>query len=203
MILLTARRSTPPRGRQIRQFLKVSALALLLGLPTGHARDLPQVRTEVQDLLRGVSMYSVLISDEPVRSLIVLDGEFSEVDRIAVGLSAMTYYGGNEIEEYILWLRHEGRRWLNTDIGVPVNVEADNRVLSLDLLRSPQPFIGEGGRFFEKFEFRVTLEDLEAVTSSQNVVVSFRSASGEVEKQLGESEIDSIRQFLASLSDPG
>lgn len=175
------------------------ALGLLLVSQPGLAVDLPQARTQVQDLLRGVSMNSVLVSDEPVIALDVVDGEFSEVDRIAIGLSVMSSYGSKVVEDYILWVRHEGRQWLDAGLDGPVSIAADNNNLELSLLRSPSPFIGDGGRFFEKFEFRLTPESLDSILQSSSVTVTVRSDTGTVNKSLGEAEVEVMRQFLASL----
>jgi hypothetical protein len=65
-------------------------------------------------------------------------------------------------------------------------------------LRTPQPFIGAGGLFYELIEREVTAKNLDRLVSGSNVFVRFRATSGHVEKVISQEELLRIRDFRAS-----
>lgn len=160
-----------------------------------------QLRSEMRDPVRGVSFHSIEISSEPMNDLDLIRGSFGDTDELAVGLSAMGFDGVPEIDSWILWVRHEGRRWLDYDPVTPVSLTADGEPLELEPLRSPQPFVGEGGRMYEKLEFYITAEDMSRLLAAESAVVSLRSDNGDVDKPFASDELDRIREFLASVKE--
>jgi len=186
-----------PMMIKVRALLGSMALLALAGGPV--LADSNTVRTEIRDELRGVSLYSIQISEEPVNSLTVIEGSFADSDRIALGLSAAVYDGAGGTEEYVFWLRHEGRRWLTTELSDPVIIEADDVPIDMELLRVPRPIIGPDNRFFEKFEFRFRDPEIKQLLEGGQVVVSFRSTTGVVQKTVSGQELESIRAFSDSL----
>jgi hypothetical protein len=175
--------------------LAVSA-ASMLGVASANA--LP--RTEVHDPVRGVSFESVEISERLVNSLEVIQGSFGNTDSLVVGMSALKFDGTDTVNEYILWLRHEGRIWHQFDIDQPVQFEVDGQELTLEQLRASQPWVGASSRMFEKVEFRLDQTALDALMRGQEVKITLRSESGLVEKMLTATELDRIREFHASHS---
>lgn len=159
-----------------------------------------QMRTEVRDPLRGVSFHSIGLSDEPMNELAVLDGAFSDRDRLAVGISVLQFDASHRSDEYILWLRHEGRRWLDFEVGHPVMIEVDGRTLDLAQLRASQPFVGEAS-FYEKIELKVAPGDLQAMLSGDRIRMRLSSGNGVVEKTLTTDELATLRAFIAEVSD--
>lgn len=170
-------------------------IAALLAAASASA----QVRTEVRDPLRGVSFHSIALSNEPVSTLDVLQGAFAGSDRLAVGLSVLEFDATHRADEYILWLRHEGRRWLDFGAELPVRVEADGRVLGLSPLRASQPSVGQG-TLYEKIELRVAAADLRTMVESDSVKVRLSSDNGIVEKTLTPAELAALRSFVAEVA---
>lgn len=183
-----------------RKVFVLSATALVAASMLSVASANPMSRTEIRDPIRGVSFDSVEISEEQINSLEVIEGSFGDSDSLVVGLSAMTFDGNEGVDEYILWLRHEGRRWLQFDIDDPVIFEIDGQRLELEQLRASQPFIGASSRMFEKVEFRLNEEDFQRLIKGNEITILLRSETGIVEKTLLAEQIDRIREFHASMA---
>ena len=156
---------------------------------------LAQVRTELRDPIRGVSFHSIEIQDSSVNALDVIDGSFSDSDRLVVGLSAMTFDGTDTVDSYVLWIRHEGRRWLDFEFQAPIDVSVDGDSLALEQLRASQPFVGPAARLFEKIELQLSAANLLRIVGSSDAVITLRSGSGIVSKQLSEDELANMRKF--------
>lgn len=182
-----------------RKFLALSATALVATtvLSTALANTTP--RTEIRDPVRGVSFESIEISQMPVNSLLVVEGTFGDTDSLVVGMSALTLDGSGDVDEYILWLRHEGRQWLKFDVYDPVTFEVDGKRLAVEQLRASQPFVGASSRMFEKVEFRLDQAALTRLLQGERVTITLRSDTGTVEKTLRTDEINLIRDFQASV----
>jgi hypothetical protein len=76
---------------------------------------------------------------------------------------------------------------------------ADGEPVELEPLRSPQPFVGEGGRMYEKLEFHIATPEMSRLLAAESAVVSLRSDNGDVDKLFASEELDRIREFLVSV----
>ena len=176
--------------------LSLTALFATSMLGAASANSLP--RTEVRDPVRGVSFNSIEVSQQMINSLDVIEGTFGDADSLVVGMSALSFDESAGVDEYILWLRHEGRTWLRFDIDQPVSFEVDGQKLVLEQMRVSQPFMGSSSRMFEKVEFRVNEAAYEQLVQGDEISITLRSDSGIVEKTLTKEEIDRIRLFRVS-----
>jgi len=178
-----------------RKYLSMSLAALFATsiLGVASANSLP--RTEVRDPVRGVSFNSIEVSQQAINSLEVIEGTFGDTDSLVVGMSALSFDESAGVDEYILWLRHEGRTWLRFDVDQPVTFKVDGQKLALEQMRASQPFVGSSNRMFEKVEFRVNEAAFEQLVQGDEISITLRSDSGTVEKTLTKEEIDRIRLF--------
>ena len=158
-----------------------------------------QVRTELRDPIRGVSFHSVEIDDSSLAVLDVVEGNFSDSDRLVVGLSAMAFDGSDAVDGYVLWIRHEARLWPEFALENPVDVVVDGEILRLEQLRATQPFVGAAGRLFEKIEFELSETDLMRLVASSDPVITLRTGSGIVRKHLNEEELANMRLFAEEI----
>jgi hypothetical protein len=181
-----------------RKILAAAVTALLAVSMAGPVSANPMPSTEIRDPVRGVSFNSIEISDKMINSLDVIEGTFGDTDSLAVGLSALSFDHSNGADEYIFWLRHEGRAWLQFYMEQPVSFEVDGRQLALEQLRASQPFVGTASRMYEKVEFRLGDAALDELAQGQEINITLRSESCVVEKRLTSDEIDRIREFRAS-----
>lgn len=176
--------------------LSLTALFATSLLGVASANSLP--RTEIRDPVRGVWFNSIEVSAQMINSLEVIEGTFGDTDSLVVGMSALSFDESDGVDEFILWLRHEGRTWLRFDIDQPVSFKVDGQELALEQLRASQPFVGTSSRMFEKVEFRLDKASLEQLVQGDEINITLRSDSGIVEKTLTKEEIDRIRDFRAS-----
>lgn len=186
-----------------RKFVALSLTAVLATSLFGVVSANPLPRTEIRDPVRGVSFNSIEISERSVNSLEVIQGVFGDSDSLVVGMSALSFDESEGVVEYILWLRHEGRSWLQFDTDQPVLFEVDGQEMLLEQLRASQPFVGTGSRMFEKVEFRLDDAAMDRLVQGDEISMTLRSDSGVVEKILDSEEIERIRAFRASLDSPG
>jgi len=186
-----------------RKSVALTLTALFATSLFGVASASSMPRTEIRDPVRGVSFDSIEISDQMVNSLDVIEGTFGDSDSLVVGMSALSFDESAGVDEYILWLRHEGRRWLQFDIDQPVLFEVDGLELPLEQMRASQPFVGTASRMFEKVEFRLDAAAIDRLVQGDEISITLRSDSGVVEKTLGKDEIERIREFRASLDSQG
>ena len=173
--------------------LSLTALFATSMLSVATANSLP--RTEIRDPVRGVSFNSIEVSAQTINSLEVIEGTFGETDSLVVGISSLSFDESEGVDDFILWLRHEGRTWLRFDIDQPVSFEVDGQELALEQLRATQPFIGTSSRMFEKVEFRLDEASFKQLVQGNEISIILRSDSGIVEKTLTDEEIDRIREF--------
>lgn len=177
------------------------ALALTLAglvLPAAYAAAQP--RTELRDPLRGVSFHSIELSEGPLNELEIIEGSFADTDRLTLGLSALVFDGSPNADEYVLWIRHEGRRWLDFGTGIPVVVSVDGKPFPLAQVRAPQPFVGDGSRLFEKIEFHLSEPELALLLDAQSVRVRLQSGNGIADKRLTNEELRRAESFYESIS---
>jgi hypothetical protein len=177
----------------------VTSLTIACGVLCAQSA-LAQMRTEVRDPLRGVSFHSVGLGDDAVNSLQVVEGTFADSDRLTLGLSVLVFDASHVTDEYILWIRHEGRRWLDFNTADQVVVEVNGERLPLEPLRASQPFVGESARFFEKIELKLTANDVAQLIRGNTVKVQLRSNNGVVDKWLTREEIAELKSFVSSLA---
>jgi len=126
---------------------------------------------------------------------------FSDRDRLALGLSALVLDSSSRIDELILWVRHEGRRWLTLDVEQPVVLFVDGELLELEQLRASQPFIGNASTFLEKLEYRLSEADIERLTAGEEILLRLVSENGVAEKIIGPEKIAVIEGFHSELKD--
>jgi hypothetical protein len=186
-----------------RKFVALTLTAVFASSLFGTVSANPLPRTEIRDPVRGVSFNSIEISDRSVNSLNVIEGTFGDSDSLVVGMSALSFDESEGVDEYILWLRHEGRSWLQFDVDQPVSFEVDGQEMPLEQLRSSQPFVGAASRMFEKIEFRIEAEDIDQLLLGNEFSITLSSNSGIVEKILDSEEIERIRAFRASVENQG
>lgn len=186
-----------------RKFVTLTLTAVFATSLFGVVSANPLPRTEIRDPVRGVSFDSIEISERSVNSLDVIEGTFGDSDSLVVGMSALSFDESEGVDEYILWLRHEGRSWLQFDVDQPVSFEVDGRELPLEQLRASQPFVGTASRMFEKVEFRLDAAAMDRLVKGNEISITLRSDSGIVEKILDSEEIERIRAFRASFESQG
>jgi hypothetical protein len=186
-----------------RKFVVLTLTAVFATSLFGVVSANPLPRTEIRDPVRGVSFNSIEISEKSVNSLDVIEGTFGDSDSLVVGMSALSFDESEGVDEYILWLRHEGRSWLQFDTDQPVSFKVDGQEMPLEQLRASQPFVGRASRMFEKVEFRLDDAAMDRLVQGDEIKITLRSDSGVVEKTLDSEEIERIRAFRASLDSQG
>ena len=151
--------------------------------------------TEVHDDIRGVTFYSVQISDDAVNEWPLVSGEFAESDRVRLGLSALVLDEVASVEEFVFWIRHEGRRWLSPfNPQNAVTFLIDGESIELEPLRTPQPFV-QTGSLVEKIEFNLKADDLSALLQGDRVTVVVRTANGTIQKDFDATEVMSLARL--------
>ncbi len=178
-----------------------AATALLIAFFTAVPLAAAQQRIELRDPLRGVTFYSVQLSDGAINSHKVTSGKFSDSDSLTIGLSAMVMNGAKADQEYIFWVRHAGRRWLSFSEGNPVSVLADGQRMALEPLRASQPSIGPASQFLEKLEYRLPAAELEQLGNSKRIMVELLADDGSVQVELDADSIVTIADFAQSPGD--
>jgi hypothetical protein len=183
-----------------RKLIALTVTALFATSIFGVVSANPLPRTEIRDPVRGVSFYSIEISEKKVNSLEVIEGSFGDTDSLVVGISALKLDGSEAVDEYIFWLRHEGRLWHQFDIDQPAVFEVDGQKLNLEQLRASQPWVGASSRMFEKVEFRLDQAAFDRLVLGNEITITLRSENGLIEKTLTIREIERLREFRASFS---
>ena len=177
-----------------------SAVALGAALLSVSSSSQETAVTEVHDAVRGVTFYSVQLSEEAVDEWELISGEFSETDRVRLGLSALVLDEVDSVEEYIFWVRHEGRRWLSFfDSEDSVTFVTNGQRVELEPLRRPQPFI-QTGLLVEKLEFKLGADDLRALLENRDGTLTVRTATGVIEKRLNVEELTSMARLRDRVS---
>jgi len=175
----------------------LTAAALLTGAAMSTPRDADaQAFTEFRDPLRGVTFYSVQISTDPMKTLQHEGSKFSETDQMTLGLSAFFFDESDTIDEYVLWLRHDGpRRWFAGSKLYPLDLVVDDTIKTPQPLHTLRPNAREAGPFIEKLEFALQPTELESVLYADNVMLELRTLLGSLEKTLSREEIDAMKLF--------
>jgi hypothetical protein len=163
------------------------------------APALGQSRSVMQDPGRGVTFQSIEFSDDRISDLTVIDGEFSDSDRLAIGFSAAILDGAADPYRYVIWIRHEGRRWLDTEAITPLELLVDGELVPLEYLRAPQPFVGANGLFYELIEREISPMHFHLFAGASEAIVRFSANSGHVEKVFLPEELSLIAEFRVSM----
>lgn len=179
---------------KIRSLILVATVAILSILATRPADA--QAFTEFRDPLRGVTFYSVQIATDPLMSLQHEGGSFSSSDEMTLGLSAFFFDESDTIDDYVLWLRHDGpRRWFTGSRLLPLEIIID------DTTRTPPPLhtlgakADEIGPFVEKLEFTLHPGELEALFDADTVTLHLNTLLGSLDKTLSREEKEAMRRF--------
>ena len=91
--------------------LRAAALLALTILSSPQAAA--QAATEFRDPARGVTFYSKQVSVEKIQNLQTKGGLFGDTDQVAIGVSAFFFDESEFVDDFVLWMRHDGpRRWI-------------------------------------------------------------------------------------------
>jgi hypothetical protein len=175
----------------------LSAIGILAVIATSLPRDAgAQAFTEFRDPLRGVTFYSVQISTDPMQELQHEGSSFASNDEMTLGLSAFFFDESDVVDDYVLWLRHDGpRRWFTGSKMHPLDVVIDGNISSPAPLHTLRSDAAEVGPFIEKLEFTLHPLELEKLISAESVALELHTLLGSLEKRLDEDEIEAIREF--------
>lgn len=162
-----------------------------------------QASTEFRDALRGVTFYSVVVSTDAQVDLQVEGSRFANSDRMTLGLSALFFDESDDVDDYVLWLRHDGpRRWFTGPTEPPLRLIIDDKSTQLTPLHALRPGdAGTAGQFVEKLEFSLGPAKFEELLGAESVTMELTTLLGLVEKRLNKNELEVIRRFHESVLD--
>ena len=162
-----------------------------------HQTANAQAFTEIRDPLRGVTLYSAQISSDPTTSLQAAGSVFSSSDRMTLGFSAFFFDESDAVDEYVMWLRHDGpRRWFASERERPLKLYIDDEELELALQHSTRPASeATSGPLVEKKEFVLTPDMFESLLTADEVSVELVTSLGVVVKELNDGEQAAISRF--------
>ena len=179
-----------------------AAASLLAALMVfGPANAANNTITEVRDPVRGANFYSVALSDDSLQTLQIRGGLFNEDDRMTLGFSALFFDESSRIENYIVWLRHDGpRRWFTGVDPQPVELwigDATVQPTPINQLGGTQA-TGEG-IFVEKLEFSLTPAQFDQLATTAEATLALRTVRGQIVKEFTAAELAAIREFQRSV----
>ncbi len=178
-------------------FFNPGIVLVIVALTFVQQRADAQAFTEIRDPLRGVTLYSAQISSDPLTSLQVEGSVFSSSDQMTLGFSAFFFDESDSVDEYVLWLRHDGpRRWFSSSQERPLKLFLDELTLAL----APQHNTQSGtqatsGPLVEKKEFELVPNDFRALLAASEITIELTTSLGVVEKVLSETERAAIARF--------
>lgn len=178
-------------------FSKFTTMSLVCLLTLAPLRAESQAATEVRDSLRGITFYSLQISTDSMTSLQTQGSLFAQSDLMTLGFSALFFDESDTVEEYVLWLRHDGpRRWFTSDLEQPLTLRLDDVRWQSAPLHISRPAGRDGsGPLVEKLEFVVTADEFQALLNADAVTIELVTVLGTVVKALSESERLALRGF--------
>jgi hypothetical protein len=157
-----------------------------------------QMLTEIHDPLRGVTFHSVELNGESSQSEETPASVALRNHRMTIGLSAFMFDESTAIEEYILWLRHDGPgRWFSGTDGLPLRIEAAGKQVNAKPLHWYAPDAqANSGSFVEKVEFTLDVDQLNNMLNAESATLHLETLLGKVSYQLSESDFEAMRRFV-------
>ncbi len=176
---------------------KTTLLLMIALFPLLPLHAEAQSSTEFRDPIRGVTFYSMHVSTDSLTALQMEGSGFSSADRMTLGFSAFFFDESDTVDEYVLWLRHDGpRRWLAADLQRPLTLDLDGVVT----VHAPFHMLRPSGSsdsdlFVEKMEFALDPESFQSLLDADAVALELKTLLGTVEKRLSAAERGAIRSF--------
>lgn len=170
----------------------MTLFAWFVSVQDAHA----QASTVVRDELRGVTFHSIEISRDDLKTLQVGPGVFSEQDRMTLGLSALVFDESPMFVEYVLWVRHDGRRWLTSSIDRAVTITVDGERLEPEIIHTPHPDSAITSLCAGQIELRLTANQIQQLINGRTVILGIVTSTGAIEKTLTGDETERIRRFV-------
>ena len=174
-------------------------LAGILTMCLSLAGSLPAsaLTTEVRDVVRGVTFYSAEISSDQKTTLQMKGGLFSSSDVMTVGLSAFFFDESEAVDEYVIWMRHDGpRRWFIGQNTTPVEIHFnDGKLVPAPSHQSRVAGPDDESPFIEKLEFILDPSDFEALINSDKIEIEVQTLLGTVIKVLSAEERAAVIDF--------
>ncbi|MEO1035434.1 MAG: hypothetical protein AAFX44_07740 [Pseudomonadota bacterium] len=178
----------------------LAALALIVVATPGA---LAESYVEIRDPLRGVTFYSVQLSTDTIRELSTSEDFFGDMDeQVTLGLSAFYFDESERIDEFVMWLRHDGgSRWFSGPEQTPMSLSIDDGFETLPQLHAlPTKPRADGARLVEKLEFTVSPKVFAEMKRAERVVVELSTLMGAVSKSLTLDEIAYLQRFEQRIS---
>lgn len=179
---------------------KTSLCVLLtIGLTFSESVD-AQATSEIRDPLRGLTFYSIQVSTDNTSDIQTVGSRFTETDRVTLGLSALFFDESDTVDDFVLWLRHNGpRRWFVGSIASPLLIHVDDDTYEYLPLHASSPDEASGVvPLVEKLEFSVSPSTVRAIARAGVVRLELQTLLGGIDKQLRDGEQESIAGFLRS-----
>jgi hypothetical protein len=157
-----------------------------------------QMLTEIHDPLRGVTFHSVELNGESYQSEEIRGPVALRNHQMTIGLSAFMFDESTAIEEYILWLRHDGPgRWFSGTDGLPLRIEAAGKPVNAKPLHWYAPETpANAGSFVEKVEFALDVAELDKMLNAESATLHLETLLGDVSYRLSESDFEAMRRFV-------
>ena len=163
------------------------ALMLIALLPV---LALGQATMELRDPLRGVTLYTLQISTDPMTEVQVQGGLFADNDLMTLGISALVF-DDSSVSEYVLWLRHDGpRRWFAGAASPPLTIKAGDLLIEPTPIHRSQRSVTKGRGLVEKLEFRLSPGDLAEIVAASSVSVDLQTVLLAADDRLVQEHLD-------------
>ena len=155
---------------------------------------------EIRDPLRGVSYYSIELSNDPISELQFVDSFMTGNDSLTIGVSALYFDESKTVDEYILWFHHNGdRKWFSASHDNTLTVNTGDRYKEIDYLHITTSGFNDDASFSEKVEYRLTDEEFLSILESEEVSFELSTALGKITKSLEQEEITGLLRFDAKV----
>ncbi len=116
---------------------------------------------------------------------------------MTLGFSAFFFDESDAVDEYVLWLRHDGpRRWVSGDVQRPLTLDLDGDATTHAPFHMLRPSgTSDSDLFVEKMEFALDPQSFQSLLDADAVALELRTLLGTVEKRLSVAERDAIQGF--------
>ncbi len=163
--------------------LKMVSLVLTGGLWAFQAQA-DEALSELHDPMRGLSFYTMQLESEPLISIQTQGSRFSPTDRMTVGLSALVFDEENTVNEYVLWLRHDGpKQWFVGSIEQPLTIQlADRRLTPVPVHVARGSDRGKLDPYIEKLEFALSPALVKILLAEPSIVLRLDTQLGQLEQ---------------------